>query len=159
MVRGVAQNSPKVQAASLIASQPWLALSTVDESGIPTASYVPFAAALGGFAIVVSRLSAHTPHLLAQRAAAVLVVGDDAGDPYSRTRLSVDVAPRNYSAGSREAQTIWSALQARHGETVAILHTLPDFEAFALDPKHGRLVLGFASAHDLDAAAIKEILR
>lgn len=159
MVMGVAENSPKAQAASLIATQRWLALATVDESGVPTASYVPFAPVLGGFAIVVSRLSAHTPHLLAQRPAAVLIVGDGTADPYSRSRLSVDVAPRTNPAGSKEAQTIWSALQERHGETVAILHTLPDFEAISLDPKHGRLVLGFASAHDLDAATIAELLR
>ncbi|MGH7661532.1 MAG: pyridoxamine 5'-phosphate oxidase family protein [Vulcanimicrobiaceae bacterium] len=153
------EKSPKVQAASLISMQRWLALATVDESGVPTASYVPFAPALGAFAIVVSRLSAHTPHLLAQRPAAVLMVGEDARDPYSRSRLSVDVTPHNNAAGSQEAQTIWSALEARHGETVSILRMLPDFEAISLAPKQGRLVLGFASAHDLDAATIQGMLR
>jgi putative heme iron utilization protein len=156
---GVAEKSPKIQAASLVAAQRWLALSTVDESGAPAASYVPFAPVLGGFGIVVSRLSPHTPHLLAQRPAAVLLVGDGVQDPYSRSRLSVNVIPHNSAAASKEAQTIWSALQERHGETVAILRMLPDFEAITLEPKHGRLVLGFASAHDLDAATLKEMLR
>jgi putative heme iron utilization protein len=96
---------------------------------------------------------------LAQRPAAVLVVGDDVQDPYARSRLSVDVIPRNNPAGSHGAQTIWSALEARHGETVSVLRMLPDFEAISLEPKHGRLVLGFASAHDLDAATIEEVLR
>ncbi len=155
----VAEKSPKEQAASLVAAQRWLALATVDEQGVPTLSYVPFAPALGAFVVVVSRLAAHTPHLLAQRPASVLIVGDHVDDPYSRSRLSVDVAPRVNPAGSQAAHAIWSVLQARHGETVAVLRTLTDFEAISLEPKRGRLVLGFASAHDLDAAAVKELLR
>jgi hypothetical protein len=37
---------------------------------------------------------------------------------------------------------------------VQTLRTLPDFEAIALRPLGGRLVLGFASAHDLDTDAL-----
>src|SRR5579875_3200414 len=124
MVMDVAEKSPKEQAASLVAAQRWLALATVDEQGVPTLSYVPFAPALGAFVVVVSRLAAHTPHLLAQRPASVLIVGDHVDDPYSRSRLSVDVAPRVNPAGSQAAHAIWSVLQARHGETVAVLRTI-----------------------------------
>jgi putative heme iron utilization protein len=57
------------------------------------------------------------------------------------------------------AEAVWSALEARQGETVRTLHALPDFEAVSLEPASGRLVLGFASAHDLDAGVLVDLVR
>jgi putative heme iron utilization protein len=151
---------PLREAARLIAAQRWFALGTIDQRGIPAVSYVPFAYADGAFGIVVSRLAAHTADLLAGRPASVLLV-DDAprDDAYTRTRFSIAVAPRPSAASSTQAGRIWSALEARQGATVTLLRTLPDFEAIALQPLGGRLILGFAAAHDVDAAAIAHALR
>jgi putative heme iron utilization protein len=151
---------PLQEAARLIAAQRWLALGTVNHGGAPSTSYVPFAYAQGAFAIVVSRLAAHTGDLLARRPASVLLVDDrPESDAYARTRFSIAVTPHPKAALSADAERIWSALEARHGSTVAILRTLPDFEAISLEPVAGRLILGFASAHDVDAAAIAHVLR
>jgi putative heme iron utilization protein len=151
---------PLREAARLIAAQRWLALGTVDSRGVPSTSYVPFACADGALAIVVSRLAAHTGELLARRPASVLLVDDDPqGDAYARARFSIAVMPQPREANSAGAEQIWSVLAARHGATVAILHTLPDFEAISLEPVFGRLILGFASAHDIDAATIAHVLR
>lgn len=126
-----------------------------------TISYVPFAVVQRAFGIVVSQLAAHTANLLAQRSASVLVVDDDRElqDSYARRRFSIGVTPWARMPGSEEADAIWSALEARHGETVRILRTLPDFAAISLEPGAGRLVLGFATAHDVAGATIKEMLR
>jgi putative heme iron utilization protein len=144
----------------MIATQRWLALGTIDDRGAPSVSYVPFAPAQGAFGIVVSRLAPHTPALLARRPASVMLVDDGREvDPYARARFSIAVTPSPRTAQSAHAEEIWSALAARQGETVAVLHTLTDFEAIALEPLGGRLVLGFASAHDVDPAAIARVLR
>ena len=155
-----------MQAAALVTAQRWLALATTDDESVPHISYAPFAGALGAFGIVVSRLAQHTAHLLAERPAAVLLVGSSIGqldpyqwDPYARVRFSVDVVPRRQAPGSARAHELWSALEDRHGETVGVLRTLSDFEAIALEPVRGRLILGFASAHDIEADAIREMLR
>jgi putative heme iron utilization protein len=151
---------PLREAARLIEAQRWLALGTVDPSGAPSTSYVPFAYAEGALAIVVSRLAAHTADLLGRGRASVLLVDDrPLSDAYTRTRFSIAVGPHPQAAGSAYAERIWAALEARHGATVAILQTLPDFEAISLEPLAGRLILGFASAHDIDAAAIAHVLR
>ncbi|MBV8367749.1 MAG: pyridoxamine 5'-phosphate oxidase family protein [Candidatus Eremiobacteraeota bacterium] len=148
-------------AARLIAAQSWLALATIDESGVPVLSYVPFAPAGGAFGIVVSRLAAHAANLAARRPASVLLVEDEAErrDAYTRTRLSVAVSVWPHAAESAPAEAIWSALEQRQGGTVRVLRRLPDFQAVSLAPLSGRLVLGFASAHDLGGAAIVELLR
>ena len=147
--------------ARLVAAQSWLALATIDERGAPSLSYVPFAPADGAFGVVVSGLAAHTANLAARRAASVLLVEDDSEhrDAYARTRLSVDVTPAPHPAGSAQAEAVWAALEQRQSGTVLVLRSLPDFLAVSLVPVSGRLVLGFASAHDLSGAAVAELLR
>jgi putative heme iron utilization protein len=115
----------------------------------------------GGFGMVVSLLAAHTVNLLARRPASVLLVDDDfeQRDAYARARFSIGVTSWPIAPGSAKADAIWSALEARQGATVRTLRALPDFQAIALEPVSGRLVLGFASAYDLGAAAIIELLR
>lgn len=143
-------------AARLILARRWFALATVDEhGGSPLLSYMPFAVAGPAFGIVVSRLAAHTVNLLARRPASVMLVDDDPqSDAYAQPRLSIGVTAQPQAPGSAAADAIWSALEARHGATVGLLRTLPDFEAIALAPIAGRLILGFAAAHDLDAATM-----
>lgn len=148
-------------AARLISAQAWLALATVDEHGVPSLSYVPFAPANGAFGVVVSGLAAHTAHLLARRPASVLLVDDDPAqrDAYARARFSAAVTASPHASGSAEAEAVWSALEARQSGTVRALRTLSDFRAVSLAPGSGRLVLGFAAAHDLEAAEIVRLLR
>jgi heme iron utilization protein len=152
---------PRGEAARLIAAQSWLALATIDAGGAPALSYVPFACARGAFGIVVSALAAHTANLAARRPASVLLVDDDGrgSDAYGRTRFSIAVTASPNAPGSAASDAIWSALEARHGATVRVLRELPDFTAVSLTPGSGRIVLGFASAHDVGAAALGELLR
>lgn len=152
---------PGRAAARLVSAQTWLALGTVDENGAPSLSYVPFAPAGGAFGVAVSGLAAHTAHLAARRPASVLLVDGDAAqqDAYTRTRLSVAVTAWPHAPGSPEAEAVWSALERRQGGTVRMLRTLSDFLAVSLAPVSGRLVLGFASAHDLGGTAIADLLR
>src|SRR5579884_4396647 len=93
------------EAARLVSAQRWLALGVIDERGDPAVSYVPFVSARGAFAIVVSRLAAHTERLLAGRSASIMLVDDDPTitDSYARKRLSIAVDARRYAAGSKEA--------------------------------------------------------
>lgn len=153
-------DNPENAAARLITAQSWLVLATLDCAGEPQQSYLPFAIAGSAFGIVASRLAPHTANLLARRPAAIILVAasDAVDDPYARPRLSITVSAVPHARGSMPAGEIWSALRARCGETVALLGTLPDFEAVALVPVRGRLILGFASAHDLDAAALARAL-
>jgi putative heme iron utilization protein len=152
---------PLREAAALVAAQRWLALATVDENGAPALSYIPFTVAGGVFAMVASRLAAHTANLQARRPASILFVGDDAddGDAYARARFTIGVSAAAAAPGTASAEIIWSSLEARHGPSVSVLRTLPDFSAFELEPIAGRLILGFAAAHDFDRVQLAEMMR
>jgi heme iron utilization protein len=147
-------------AIRLLSEQLWFALATVYDNGVPTISYIPFAIVGGAFGIVVSRLAAHSAPLLAGSPASVLLVDADAplADAYTRARFSIAVRAWRQAAGSEAAGTIWSSLENRQGAIVRTLRALPDFDAISLEPVEGRLVLGFASAHDLSAATIVDLL-
>jgi heme iron utilization protein len=148
------------KAIRLLSAQRWLALAIVDADGLPAVSYVPFAVIGGAFGIVVSRLAAHSAPLLAGCASSVLLVDSDTqtSDAYTRARLSIGVTAVPQTAGSAGAQQVWNALESRQGETVRMLRALPDFNAILLEPVQGRLVLGFASAHDLSGSQIVKLL-
>jgi heme iron utilization protein len=147
-------------AAALLRGAPWFALATVDTRDEPATSYVPFALVEGGFGIVVSALAAHAAHLAARPSVALLAVGEEPAnhDPFARARIAIDALAHETRPGSAEANAIWDALVARHGDTAALLRTLPDFRAIRFEPRRARLVLGFAAAYDLDAAALARIL-
>jgi heme iron utilization protein len=149
------------EAIRLLSEQLWFALATIDNDGFPTVSYIPFATVDGAFGIVVSRLAVHSVPLRARRRASVLVVdgNTDRLDAYTRARLSIGVNVSPHAAGSPSADAIWRALECRHGDTARTLRALPDFDAISLEPIGGRLVLGFASAHDLSGAAIAELMK
>lgn len=144
-------------AQQLIERTRWFALATTDADDEPFVSYVPFVPVDRGFGIVVSALAAHTAHLLARPRVGVLIVGDETNDPFARPRLSIDALARQMS-GTDRADALWDALARRNGPTVDVLRTLSDFRLFHLEPLHGRLVLGFAQAEDLDAEALAGLL-
>jgi putative heme iron utilization protein len=153
-------DSYSTQVIGLLSAQRWLALAIVDDDGLPTISYIPYAIAGNAFGIVVSRLSAHTAPLLARRPASVLFVDTETQttDAYTRARLAIRVSVSPQDADTAAADTIWSALEQRQGETARTLRALPDFSAISLEPIDGRLVLGFASARDLSASTIAKFL-
>ena len=108
----------------------------------------------GAIAFAVSGLAAHARHLALRYFASLLIVGDAPADAYARSRLTVNVRARVLAAGTPSAERVWDALERKHGTTVAILRGLGDFTVYASVPEQGRLVLGFASAHDVS----KELL-
>jgi putative heme iron utilization protein len=151
----------EISAASLVAGCRWLALATIADSGTPAVSYAPFALVEGGFGIALSRLSKHTADLAARPAASVLLAAEADGnaDAYARPRLAIEVLAQPAPHDSAPSLAIWDALEERHGATVSILRVLPDFKTFSLEPEAARLVAGFSAIHDLDAAALRRILR
>ena len=47
--------------------------------------------------------------------------------------------------------------QARFGEIIAMLRSLPDFRIFQLTPKSGRFVLGFGAAYAVEGEQLNQL--
>ena len=128
-----------------------LLLSTLDTDNYPHASYAPFTIYNNGIFIFISRLAAHTQHLLSQPKASVLLIEDEnvCEDVFARKRLTYQMF---VNAIERES-LLWSqaidSMTERLGERVTLLSQLDDFVLFQLLPKSGRYVKGFGKAYEL----------
>ena len=128
-----------------------LMLAVVDLQGLPIASYAPFVAHQGALYILVSSLANHTAALENANNASVLIIDDEADcdTVYARRRLQYDLVVEPVIRDSEHWQTIGDALLQRHGDIVAQLLQLGDFQMFKLSPRSGRFVKGFGRAYEL----------
>lgn len=120
------------------------ALATLDPDGTPFASLVTIATDADGTPLMLlSRLSAHTRHLLADPRCSLLFSQGGKGDPLAHPRLTVvGRAAQIDDARARER------FLARHPKA-KLYADFPDFGFFALDPSAGHLNGGFAKAATL----------
>lgn len=149
-------------ASALVRAQRWIALAVRGPEGDVAIAYLPFATTAHGVAVASSTLASHGVYLASAERVSLLFVDEGGaeaeGDPYARARLTVEAAVVRPEPASDAARALWDALERRLGSTVGVLRTLGDFRPFALRPIRGRLVRGFASAHDLDAGILRAVL-
>ncbi len=145
------QSEPKVQdeVEQFIASANSIVISTISQDGCPDTGVAPFAMLDEHFVILVSELSAHTKNLMAGRAVSALIMADDnrAANAFARPRLSLQMSATEIPRDDAKFARLVDALRNRHGETVELLVSLPDFHAFALTPRQIRWISGFAKTY------------
>ncbi|WP_207062830.1 HugZ family protein [Motiliproteus sp. SC1-56] len=136
---------------ALVSSFDTLLLSTLDQEGAPELSYAPFVEGADGvFWIYISALAAHTRNLRKDARCAVLFIRDErqSRNLFARERLSLQCRAEIEDVKGAAGAAMVKALEARHGETVSLLRSLPDFQLFRLTPKQGRYVVGFGRAFE-----------
>lgn len=124
-------------------------MATTNAEGKPLASYAPFYRnEEGDFYVYTSQLSAHTSNLLRETTVSVMVITDEQSveQIFARTRLSLECEVMAVDPESGDHTAILDAYQHRHGKTVELLRSLPDFLLFRLRPVAGTVVLGFGQA-------------
>ncbi|SBS26658.1 Pyridoxamine 5'-phosphate oxidase [Marinomonas aquimarina] len=136
---------------SFIDSKGSLMLAVSDPEGQPIASYSPFVVYQGELYILVSALALHTLALQNANNASVLIIDDEADcdTVYARRRLQYDMAVESVVREDELWHIIGEALLRRHGDIVAQLLQLGDFQMFKLSPRSGRFVKGFGRAYEL----------
>lgn len=125
-------------------------LATANADGKPLASYAPFYRDdTGDLYIFTSQLSAHTSNLLTGTDISVMVIVDEQSveQIFARTRLTLDCEVIPIRPDSELHGLKLDAYQQRHGKTVELLRSLPDFILFRLRPVSGMVVLGFGQAY------------
>lgn len=144
----------------LLTEQRWAALATLDDGGLPAVSFVACVPepGYGGFLIHVSRLAAHTRHLLARPRAALGISEPDPGkdDPQLLARVTlqgrVEEVTREtpaYDEGRRR--------YLAHLPQAAPLFGFGDFVLLRMSPDTVRFVGGFARAHSLSGEELRRI--
>lgn len=145
----------------LIRAQRWAALATVGHAG-PMASMVAYAPEpdLSALLLYLSRLAAHTGNLIEQPVASLVIGEPDPGegDPQTLERVTMT---GEVSAISRDHPGYAALRDCYLGHLPAAepLFGFDDFTLFRLVPEEVRYVGGFAQAHTLDGAGLREAVR
>ncbi len=146
------EEQPAKVCEKLIEEMRSLQLSTVGPEGQPHCSYTPYLYRPPcRFYIFISQLAAHTRHLLANPAVAIMIIADEQSTAqiFARTRVQYGCQAQRVSPESQEYLEILDEYENRHGKTVGLLRQLPDFLLFELRPVNGQFVMGFGQAYTL----------
>ena len=124
-------------------------LATINENGYPFASLVTFALdrAQTPF-LLVSRLSGHTKHLLADPRCSLLVGEPGKGDPLAHARITIQCSASIIDRASDENIILRTLFIARHPKA-ALYIDFPDFLYIRLTMMEASLNGGFGKAFRL----------
>lgn len=134
----------------LLESSHSVQLATQGEAG-PEASYAPFILFEDELYIFISQLAGHTQNLIDSSAVGVMLIEDEAQsrNQFARNRLALHCRADVVEVTAPEYEPIMQRYRHRHGATVDLLRSLPDFMLFRLKPLKGRLVIGFGRAFNV----------
>lgn len=143
----------------LLLSQRTAALGTLDTSGAPFVSMVPFALHAGGLVLHVSALAPHTAHLQRAPRVSLMVSRREApGEPvHALPRVTLDATAELLAPGSDAAAVCRSAYLQRFPEAEPMTQ-LGDFRFVRLELLGARHIAGFGAARRVEVAELRQAL-
>lgn len=142
------------QCLTLRQARQTLLLATQGE--YPETSYAPFIEdEAGNFYIYISELASHTRNLLTSARLSVMFIAEESEtrNLFARERLVFHCDAQEVARDSEVYELRLQQLQARFGQVVEMLRSLPDFHLFRLQPRDGQYVVGFGRAYQIDISS------
>ncbi|WP_038369095.1 HugZ family protein [Brackiella oedipodis] len=144
----------QAQLKQLLQEQRSLLISSIDDEGLPHASYAPFVQVPEdqGFYIFVSELAAHTQYVLDRPQVQAMIIEDEARTKniFARLRVTYSCNAQEISRDEPSYDQILDAMTQRCGKTLELLRSFVDFKLIRLLPSKGVLVTGFGKAYRID---------
>jgi putative heme iron utilization protein len=157
----MAAHSLLQEAATLLGSQRWAALATLDARQHPCGSMAAYALAPDGSGLLLhlSHLAEHTRNLLERPHASLTVSTPDngRGDPQLLARLSLSGQALPVARESTAYGPAREAYLTRLPDA-APLFEFPDFRLFCLNPETARYVGGFGRADSFGWTELSSLL-
>ncbi len=149
------------QLEDFIAQRNALVLATHDAQGECELGVAPCVHVDGAFAVLLSRLAAHTRHLETEPRLKVMFLQDEAdlAQPFARQRLVLDCDAERLERADVRSDALFERMESHFGSIVPLLRGLADFYVFVLTPRSGRFVAGFGKAYRLEGLQVTEHLR
>lgn len=137
---------------AMVDSRKSLMLSTLDQDGLPYASYAPFARGDECLYILISEIAVHAKNLQLHPDASVLIIEDEdqAAELFARLRVQYRMRAELIAVNTPAWGEGIDTLRQRHGERIEGLSQLSDFKLFKLHPQGGRYVKGFGKAYQIE---------
>lgn len=147
--------------ASLLAKQNSVQLATLNANNQPEASYSPYLLHDDKVYIFISELAAHTQNLKLNPQASLLFIEDEyeAKNIFARKRLILNCEANIISREQAQWTTVITQFEHAHGNTVALLKTLPDFLLFELTSQSGSYIQGFGQAYGFEGMNFTKALQ
>jgi len=124
-------------------------MATVNEDGVPEASYAPYVAdGSGSYFVFVSGLARHTRDFQETGHVSLQFIENEesARNPFARRRLTLLCDVASVPRESPVHDQMLGEFGRRFGHFVNTLRALPDFRLFRLTPRCGLYVRGFGQA-------------
>jgi len=136
----------------LLQNQKSLYIASLDSNGIPHCSTTPFLIQNQKIYILLSELSLHCQNILAQSELSILIAEDEGAteEIFARTRVNWTVQQTEILRETQTFDEILELMKNHLSPVVKMLKSLKDFHLFELEPKAGRLILGFGKAFNLE---------
>ncbi len=140
------------QLTNLLTNQKSLYIASVDRNGDPHSSTSPFLLYNQKIYLFLSELSLHCQNILNQSKLSVLITQDEtaANEIFARNRVTWVTKHREILRDSESFNEILQQMTNKLGPTVQMLKSLRDFHLFELEPRSGRLILGFGKAFEIE---------
>lgn len=129
-----------------------LTLSTLTPQGWPDISTAPFVRdTRNRFYIYISALASHTANLHQNPDCSIMLIADEqeARNLFARERMILRCKAKPVAPEDERYSLMLDQLEQKHGNTVQMLRTLPDFTLIELSPQEGSYVVGFGKAFEL----------
>ena len=125
-------------------------IGTVKNSKQPHISYAPFITHSNKFYVYVSSLAEHSQTLKNGSASLFFIENEQqAKTIFARTRLTINCSVSIIELTAPGRDLLLDRFEQRHGSTVKLLRSLPDFNLFKLTPSAASFVTGFGAAYNL----------
>ncbi len=144
----------QTQADALLESKKTLLMTTMNADGEPEMSYSPYLRDGQDLYVFISELAAHTQNLMANPQAGVMFIADESVSQnlFARERLIYQCRSEVVEQSALKG-VLLNQMQAKFGNIMKMLRSLPDFHLLRLQPYRGRYVVGFGKAFDIDMAS------
>lgn len=136
-----------------------LLMATVDNHGIPDASYAAYVQEQDDYYVFISELAAHTKNIESNGRVSLLFIEneDQADHLFARERVTYQCESLEIARGSAKFGLVMGIFAQKFGKFIDGLKELQDFHLYRLHPLKGTYVQDFARAFAIEGKGLEQI--
>jgi hypothetical protein len=134
-------------------------LATLEDDGLPSASYAPMVWVDGAGYLFLSDLAGHTRNLRRCPSLSLLLIEGEnsSANVFARQRITLQGNARIVDRVDPAFAPVLAEFYRRFGQVMTVLESLPDFYLFRLQLQSGRYIRGFGQAYELSGEGLSQL--
>ena len=134
-------------------------LATLDNNGLPEASYAPFVKNQNAYYLFLSDLARHSINLKLNAAISLLFIEDESKSQnlFSRRRVILQGRAKIITRETETYTAVLPEFKRIFGSLIDVIEPLQDFNLYKISPTQGRYIRGFAQAFELSGKELDQV--